>query len=127
METKHTKKPYPYFGITHKKINTYDGRFTVCRQDAINGSIVDSDDVTGKLLWYTTEGGYDYNHPYSRAKKRAEIIQEALNKTDEQRKIEKAAPDLLEACQSVIEMLGEDWEETTEVNILKAAIKKATE
>ena len=92
---KEFKTVYPLYGAKLEKRNK-TGQFIIMRQDWIDKPILNPETLAGKLLWYTTENGYDYCHPYKKAKKRADIIVSTLNKTDEQIALENLSLDMLE-------------------------------
>lgn len=96
------KTVYPLYGAKLEKRNK-SGQFIIMRQDWIDKPILNPETLTGKLLWYTTENGYDYCHPYEIAKNRADIIVSALNKTDEQIALENLSLDMLEVLQMFLD------------------------
>jgi hypothetical protein len=99
---KQFKTVYPLYGAKLEKRNK-NGQFIIMRQDWIDRPILNPETLTGKLLWYTTENGYDYCHPYKKAKNRADIIVSALNKTNEQIALENLSLDMLEVLRDFIE------------------------
>jgi len=80
MEQKQNKYRHD-LGIT-LETNGQDGRFIIMLQADVDKPILNPETLSGKLLWFTNEPGYDYNHPYSRAKERAEKICKAYNEYD---------------------------------------------
>ena len=107
------KKPYPVYGAKINRINNTDGQFVILRQDWIDKPILNPETLTGKLLFYTTAPGYDYNHPFSGAHKRAAKVVDALNKTDEQIQAEKQVCKLYEC---LWEALIKDYKENDFIN-----------
>ncbi|MFA6571715.1 MAG: hypothetical protein WCT77_10845 [Bacteroidota bacterium] len=60
--------------------NTTDGNFQVVVEGEahINRTVIKSD-----ILFFTTQGGYDYCHPYKDAEQNAKAIANGLNKLEE--------------------------------------------
>jgi len=80
------KKQYRHdLGFKLEMQNKTDGRYIIMIQDDIDNhpTLLNPETITGKLLWFTTEGGYDYCHPHSRAKERAEKICKSYNEYDQ--------------------------------------------
>ena len=63
--------------VKHKKINGHDGQYFVIPEN--QDGILNPDKIISKLMFYTTQGGYDFCHPHSRAKAVAVLIAEAPN------------------------------------------------
>lgn len=106
---KHTKGEFPQYGFKIQMTSKISGRYVIMRQDYIDSPILNPETLSGKLLWFTTESGYSYNHPKSRAKQRAKLISDALNKTDEQLRVEAAAPEMLEMLQYASQKLNDHF------------------
>ncbi len=120
---------YPVYGMKQEDANKTDGQFIIMRQDYITNPIQNPETLTGKLLWFTTESGYSYCHPYSGAKERAEIIVAALNKSDYQRNLEANSGVLLNAVQTALCWIteragGGELKAVDVVEILEDAVKK---
>lgn len=98
------KKPYPVYGAK-LEVNGTNGQFTIMRQDYIDHPILNPETLSGKLLWYTTENGYDYNHPFSRAQSRANKIVNAFNKSPEQERLEMHSMELYECLWNAMHLL----------------------
>lgn len=75
------KKPYPYWVVVHEQITKTEGRFKVATEsekDCLNPEF-----ISGKKMWYTTQGGYSHNHPMNIAEERANKIAAVLNMQEE--------------------------------------------
>lgn len=65
-----------HYIVEKKKSNVHDGRYNVVVEGEthLNRTI-----ITSSIQFYTTEGGYNYNHPWQRAKANAQAIADGLN------------------------------------------------
>jgi len=128
---------YPIYGMIETETSKNCGRFEIMRQSYINDPIANPEILTGKLVWFTSENGYSYNHPYSRAKETANKIVKALNKSPEREKLELHAVELLEALNNLVAIQKEFGRDSSNRMILRIeledwelilkAIKKATQ
>lgn len=72
-------EPYEeVYGVFQKETTNTDGHFFV-KKIGENHLNVEEIKGTNSFMFYTTQGGYSYNHPYSRAQARAEAIARGLN------------------------------------------------
>ncbi len=63
---------YPRWHVVIKKRNFQDGYFEV--HDENDLQVINAEPFRSKKMFYTTESGYSYNHPYSRARNYASLI-----------------------------------------------------
>lgn len=84
-----------HFIVENQKQGSTDGYFAVVvkGETHLNRTVIKSD-----LQFYTTQNGYDYCHPWQKAKEYAEAIADGLNNMIKQKKIKEAAKRGIHYC-----------------------------
>lgn len=125
------KKKYRHdLGFIREMRNSTDGWYVIMLQDDIDHPFLNPETLTGKLLWFTRESGYDYCHPESRARERAEKIVTAYNEYDQLKEENQKLREALRETSPIIDRLinrtpsGKQRNELCDINIkVKTALE----
>lgn len=110
QKPQHTPGPWAY---KKKMINETDGRYLVGPQEGLLQENLLNPETLSTMLFFTSQGGYDYCHPHRRAEANASLIA--------------AAPDMLETLEKV-ERWASGYGTATQSEMrqwVRTAIKKA--